>query len=449
MINKIHDYVSFFTFISIALLFNACSGGEADYSLTEVYPYSQGKFIDNAVEGLEYTRSNGESSVTSKGGFYKYRNGELITFHVGALILGTSTASAILTPRELASNPITIKDLEINNRVRFMLALDSDEHFGIQIDSTTRYNAKNWKSDLDFSLGTDAFSAKVLDVTYGDVILKHDFKDANDHFAKTLRCAYSGAYQGAWNVPDSNESTGYVGVMLQADRDVYVMGDGQDIPAVKLSFQLISPDGTVFPSGFVLNSQEDSIIYVVGKHKIDDKTYSFDTNVYYYYNKQTKQIIGIQDDANRISGIGKSITYNYIDGTFAKGEQSGKYEVVRADASRNASFRYTGLGVQDGIGIIGLLIMDIEKDGKVIGLIHDARDTTIQPKLQGLTDFVTGAIDITVNMDGVLSRLTGNLYENDTQKDQLQDVNLSWHNMDNSETYGYVEIDGCQLQSIN
>ena len=437
-------------FLIIPFILIGCSGGEADYSLEDVNPTHQGKFIDAAVEGLEYSRSNGDSGITAKSGTYSYKKNELITFYVGAIEFGTSSVSSIITPRELAVGATSIEEMRVNNRVRFMLALDSDEHFGIQIDANTRNNAKNWENGLDFSLGTDAFTTKVLEFTNGEVILKHSFEEANDHFAKTLRCAYSGAYQGAWNVPDSNESTGYVGVMLQADSDVYVMGDGQAIPAVQLSYELVSPDGTVFPIGYVLEPQENSVIYVVGQHDINDKSYSFNTNVSYYYNKQAQQIIGIQDDNNRISGIGKSLTYDQIDGTFTKGEQQGNYAVTRADASRNASFRYTGLGVQNGIGVIGLLIMDIEKDGNVLGLIHDARDTTIQPKLKGTTDFSTGDIDVIVDMDGVLSRLTGNIYENDTTNEQLRDVNLSWHSIDdNTDVYGYVEIDGCQLQAID
>ena len=438
----------YFLILLLSQLVLGCSGGEADYTLDDVNPTFQGKFIDAAVEGLEYTRSNGDNSITAQSGTYSYKKNELITFYVGAIELGTSSVSSIITPRELAVGVTSIEEMSVNNRVRFMLALDSDEHFGIQIDAATRNNAKNWKNDLDFSLETDAFTAKVLDVTHGELVLKHDFDEANDHFSKTLRCVYSGAYQGAWNIHDSNESTGYVGVMLQADSDVYVMGDGQDIPAVKLSSQLVSPDGTVFPIDFVLDSQENSIIYVVGKHDINEKIYSFDTNVSYYYNKQAQQIIGVEDNDTRISGIGKSITYDYIDGTFSKGEKNGKYEVFRADASKKASFRYTGLGVQDGIGVIGLLIMDIEKDGKVVGLIHDARDTTIQPQLHGNVDFTTGDINITVVSPTLTSYLSGNLYENDTQTEALRDVNLSWHNQDNNLTYGYVEIDGCQLQAI-
>lgn len=238
--------------------------------------------------------------------------------------------------------------------------------------------------------------------------------------------------------------------MLQADSDVYLMGDGQNIPAVQLTYALSLPNGTVLPIGHVLAAQENSIVYVVGQHDINDKEYIFDTDVSYYYNKEAQQIIGFKDVDNRISGLGKSLTYDQIKGTFSKGEQQGDYEVRRADASRNASFRYTGLGVQNGIGVIGLLIMDIEKDGKVLGLIHDARDTTIQPQLKGTTYFETGDIDITVDIDGELSRLTGSLYENDTLDNQLRDVNFSWHSMDDiNDVYGYVEIDGCQLQVID
>ena len=438
-----------FYLLSVMLTTLMLGCGEAEYSLDDVSPFSYGKFIDDAVEGLEYTRSSGDSAVTDRNGNYSYKQGELITFNVGAANIGTAPAGFVITPRELASEAKVIEDPRVYNRVRFLKALDSSYGIGIEINTTIKQQASYWESTIDFNKDPQAFEVEVARVTHGQLTLKHSKDIAIAQFKKTLSCVYSGAYQGSWNDPDSEESTGYVGVMLQADSDVYVMGDEQDIPAVQLSDALVSPDGTVFPEGSILDAQDNSVIYVVGKHDINDKSYSFDTNVSYYYNKQAKQIIGVRDDNNRISGIGKSLTYDHIDGTFTKGGQQGSYAVNRADASRNASFRYTGLGVQPGIGVIGLLIMDIEKDGKVVGLIHDARDTTIQPQLQGTTNFTTGDIDITVNMDGVLSRLTGNLYENDTPTEQLRDVNLSWHNIDDStDIYGYVEIDGCQLQAI-
>ena len=185
--------------IIVLTYFSGC-GGEADYSFDDISTLN-GKFIDDAVEGLEYRRSNGDSSITAKGGSYSYRRGELISFHVGALTLGTSDGSSIITPRELAENTDIIEDPSISNRVRLMLALDSNaQRIGIQIDPAMRASANNWKKSIDFSKSESAFLTEVAVVTNGDITALVAASTANDHFAKSLRCAYRCAYQGAWEI---------------------------------------------------------------------------------------------------------------------------------------------------------------------------------------------------------------------------------------------------------
>ena len=115
------------------MIFTGC-GGEADYSFDDLSTL-HGKFIDDAVEGLEYTRSSGDAGITAKGGNYSYKRGDFLSFHVGALELGTSNGASVITPRELAQGVDVIEDPSVNNRVRLMLALDSDDQrIGIQID---------------------------------------------------------------------------------------------------------------------------------------------------------------------------------------------------------------------------------------------------------------------------------------------------------------------------
>lgn len=413
-----------------------CSGGEADYSLNDINPDRSGRFIDSAVEGLEYQYPDGKQALTGKGGTFQYKKDDTLGFYIGALSLGSSEAGFILTPRELAHNPGSIQEPAVSNRVRLMLALDQDsDRLGVQIDGSLRSQASTWEPTIDFLVSEADFTAEVQRVTHNEIITLPSATVANTHFEKTLTCAYSGAYQGAWNVPDSNDSSGYVGVMVQANGDVILMGDGQTVPSVQLN------DGTV------LAEQNNSIVYVVGHDDINTKSYSFDTNVSYYYNRTIKQLLGVENSAI-ISGVGESISYDQVEGTFANGPQNGSYHVQRADASKNAAFRYTGIGVDDS-GVIGLLIMDFEKNGHVVGLIHDARDITNQPQLDGNIDFNTGDITVTVDMQGQQSMLRGNIYENDIVTQQLRDVNLSWESMDGVDTYGYVEVDGCQLQAVD
>ena len=401
-----------------------CSGGEADYSLEDVNPDRQGKFIDDAVEGLEYRRSNGEEGVTAKGGTYIYKDREMISFHIGALELGEEAAASIITPRELAQNTNVIEDPAINNRVRFMLALDQDDQrIGIQIDNALRTQAEQWAETIDFTKSESNFTLETQRVTNGDIINLPTAYEANEHFGKTLRCAYSGAYQGAWDVPDSNESSGYVGVMVQANGFVVVMGDGQTI-----------------------GDQNDSVVYVLADHDINTRSYTFRTDAYYYYNRADK-ILDLVPGGAVITGGGVNVAYDKIEGSFVNGEEQGSYSVTRADASNNAAYRFTGFGdipSADGYMTIGMIIMDVDPDGRISGLIHDIRDTSIQPRLQGTADFVTGAINISVEMPDETSLLSGTINFDDTSNEQ----NLTWTNQDANVTYGRVRLDGCQLQAI-
>ena len=407
--------------IMLATLMLGC-GGEADYSLEDVNPTFHGKFIDNAVEGLEYRRSNGDTGVTLKGGRYSYKRGDFLSFHVGALDLGESESGSVITPRELAQGVDIIEDPSVNNRVRLMLALDSnDQRIGIQIDEATRSSATLWKQTIDFSKSESAFITEVNTVTNGEITQLPTASEANTHFAKSLRCAYSGAYQGAWDVPDSNESSGYVGVMIQANGFVVVMGDGQTV-----------------------NGQDNSVIYVLGDHDINTRSYTFRNDGFYYYNRSGSELTLVTNGVV-ISGEGVNTAYDKIRGSFVNGSESGNYSVTRADASSNAAYRFTGFG-DDMTGMtIGMIIMDIDPNGKISGLIHDVRDTSIQPQLYGTANFLTGEVNIVVDMPAQVSIVSGTINFNDTSIPS----ELVWENEAGTVTYGKVRLDGCQLQAID
>jgi len=419
--------IPMFLLISM-LLMVGCSGGEADYTLEEVNPDLSGKFIDDAVEGLEYSRSNGDNGLTLSGGNFIYKRGEKVSFHIGALGLGESLGGSIMTPRELAGATHMIEEPVINNRVRLMLALDRDlERIGIQIDEPLRRQAEGWNESIDFNQSESDFTAAVSLVTNGEITDLPTADEANAHFAKTLRCAYSGAYQGAWDVPDSNETDGYVGVMLQANGTVIVMGDGQTV-----------------------NDQEESVIYVVGNHDINTRSYLFDPDVFYYYDRTEGTLAAVTEGVS-ISGTGVSEAYDHIVGSFVNGTQSGRYEVRRADASSDAAYRFTGFGwdMTPGSYPIGMIIMDVDPDGKVSGLIHYIPDISIQPQLHGTVDFISGDVNITVDAPEqsilpVLSSVRGTINFNDTSAAST----LVWTTTEGEEL-GSVQLDGCQLQAID
>jgi len=241
---------------------------------------------------------------------------------------------------------------------------------------------------------------------------------------KTLECAYSGAYQGAWDIPDSNQTSGYVGVMVGADGGVVVMGDGQ-----------------------VINGQTNSVMYVIGEENVDKKEYTFNSKTFFYYDRNNSILKQESTTADPIIGTGKHVTYNYIIGSFVKDGAQGSYRARKSDATKNPAYRFTGFGKIFGTNAwtVGMIIMDFDPKGHISGKIHDVRDTTAQPKLDGTIDYLTGEVSIKVQMPGNVTYVTGNM----DLTDPLVSSTLSWHDQNGSVVFGEVVINGCQIRAID
>jgi len=61
---------------------------------------SRGVFYGGLIQGLDY-RTQTISGMTNEKGEYEYREGESVTFSVGALVLGSSSGNSVLTPAHL------------------------------------------------------------------------------------------------------------------------------------------------------------------------------------------------------------------------------------------------------------------------------------------------------------------------------------------------------------
>ena len=415
------------------LYYTGCGSGEANYSLEDINPTFKGKFLDEAVEGLEYERSGGDKSITAKGGYYEYQTHESITFKVGALSLGQTQGAGVITPRELAQETTNIEDPSVNNRVRFLLALDSNvSKIGIQINEETRTAAKSWEERMDFSLDESDFEGEIERVTGVSVSelpsTLPTASEATQHFSKTLRCAYSGGYQGSWLSDDSSETVGFVGAMIQATGPVLMMGSIQD------------ENGTAV-----------SVVYIRGEHNISKQQFKFNSidSTAYYYDKDTEKLEPISGQF--IDGKGASKSYNDIQGDFfnyANGVRSqGEFRMTRADALPNAVYRYTGygypLGMSDAEHLLGMVIFDIDAEGKVAGMIHDVRDPFNQPELYGSVDFETGELKIVIDSEPK-AVLKGNINFENTNIEP----DIKWYpDVEGAAPFGDVNITGCQLQA--
>jgi hypothetical protein len=216
---------------------------------------------------------------------------------------------------------------------------------------------------------------------------------------------------------------GFVGVMIQSDGNIMALGDGQDTDG----------DGVY-----------NDVIYSTGIHNMD--TGSYDFNATYNFDVDAGRIIGT--NRTDINGTGSSLGYNRVSGSFIQDGQRGNYTASRVGSGINTSYRYTGFGYanattsQDNPSrdpLLGLFSFDIDRDGKIVGMIHDAR-TNDEPELLGTLNYNSGVVTIALEsglghtLEGVIS-FNGSLH-------------LTWYDA-NHQKLGYIDGIGCQLQSHN
>ena len=85
-----------------------------------------GIFIDSEVEGLNYTTET-QSGTTNAAGEFNYIEGEVVTFSVGNIEIGSAEASEVMTPVTIASAPdASVATQEVMNIAAFLQTLDSD-----------------------------------------------------------------------------------------------------------------------------------------------------------------------------------------------------------------------------------------------------------------------------------------------------------------------------------
>jgi hypothetical protein len=152
-------------FITIAvMLFSliGCSSGGGGATATTPENAQTGTFIDAPVNGLQYSTSSW-SGITgdagAQGSFY-YQSGEQVTFSIGTVVLGRTTAKVTITPLDLASVTQTTTDTKVLNIVRLLLSLDQDKDpsNGITIpknvrEALTGITLDLTNSDLDNTAG--------------------------------------------------------------------------------------------------------------------------------------------------------------------------------------------------------------------------------------------------------------------------------------------------------
>lgn len=138
---KILQYFAIFS----VLLLSACGGGGGESDVKTGY------FRDSAVKGLTY-KTKTQTGTTDELGGYQYKTGEVITFSLGVLVLGSATASEALYPHNIAKN------YEDSIRIAQLLqTLDIDSNVDNGIDATDQFKG------TDVKLPDEDLSQKYID----------------------------------------------------------------------------------------------------------------------------------------------------------------------------------------------------------------------------------------------------------------------------------------------
>lgn len=164
------------------IILTACSDGGSSSSSSNV---QSGVFIDSAVEGVTFTTAT-QSGTTDSDGTFIYLPGEIVSFYIGDILIGSAQGQDQLTPLEFVPGAVDETDPQVTNILRFVQSLDSDNNpdNGITISSMSATLAIG--QSLDFSLTTAAFEivaeALITVLTSGAVTTLVDASTAQAHF---------------------------------------------------------------------------------------------------------------------------------------------------------------------------------------------------------------------------------------------------------------------------
>lgn len=148
-IQKITRHLKIFLVIVCFSLSIGCGDSDNDIKT--------GQFIDSPVEGLTYSTPT-QSGISDKNGSFRYKDGEVITFAIGALTIGQAVGSDIVTPLDLVEEAIDYNHRKVLNISRLMQSLDCDcnPENGIYLGEEIISAVENL--NIDFSISSDDFT---------------------------------------------------------------------------------------------------------------------------------------------------------------------------------------------------------------------------------------------------------------------------------------------------
>lgn len=159
-----------------------------------------GQFIDSPVAGLAFNTAT-QSGITDILGAYQYLPGETVSYSLGDILLGQTTAAPIITPVALVPDAIDESNLTVINIARFIQSLDQDQDLsnGIVIEEAIRSAAIGKTLDFsaaDFEVKANALLLELTSGVYVPVRTLVSQDAAQQHLRTSLLFYLSGIYEG-------------------------------------------------------------------------------------------------------------------------------------------------------------------------------------------------------------------------------------------------------------
>ncbi|MFZ0724697.1 MAG: MopE-related protein [Desulfobacterales bacterium] len=140
---------------SLSLIVIGCGSGGGGAGAGEP-SLANGVFVDSPVEGMDYETVS-EFGLTGLGGRFNYREGEIITFSIGDVILGQAAGKDMLTPIDLVPGAADETDSTVTNICRLLQSLDQDGNLQNGIQITAQVRAEVHGQAIDFNLSISQF----------------------------------------------------------------------------------------------------------------------------------------------------------------------------------------------------------------------------------------------------------------------------------------------------
>jgi hypothetical protein len=240
-----------------------------------------GKFKDSSTSGLDYSIGDYHAKTDINGNFKYFSETDSIIFSVGGVVLGSATVKDVVTPIDLIENGSS-ENLNVQNIVRFLLALDSDEDptNGINITAAVAEEAESW-GQIDFT--TETLETEITNKISRELIILNA-QDAREHIESTYNCMYSGLWVGEYSGTEDNGyffnhtsiDTGITrGKTYSVKYPLMKMESSQNTISYQNSMALFSGDAS---TGSTFTGQFDTINTGSGTWSLKIPEYNIDTS---------------------------------------------------------------------------------------------------------------------------------------------------------------------------